>query len=184
LSWANSASWGRTFDVVMCHNVVGFMADAPEAITLLARQVSPGGHLSLVVNNAVAEPFRFAVLEGNFSEARRWVERRPRSRPSNMFDHPLALYTSGELELWMQVAGLSTTTVRGNTTVTSYLDERRKPPDYSDLLSLEVEFGRWPPYNNVSLFLHCHWSPTWWSRLKLAEGTCYMAQGRQDRIAP
>ena len=138
----------------MCHNVLGFVTDAPEAITLLARQVARGGHLSPVVNNAVAGPLRFALFEGNVPEARRWIEQCPRSRPSNMFNQPLALYTSGELERWMQGAGLSTVTIRGNTTVTSYLNERHEPSDYSDLLSLEMELGRWPPYNDVSLFLH------------------------------
>ena len=58
-----------------------------------------------------------------------------------MFDHPLALYTKDELQHWMQAAGLRNITIKGNTTVTSYLDEGHGQPDYTNPLSLEIDFG-------------------------------------------
>ena len=82
---------GMAFDLVMCHNVLGFVTDAPEAISLLARQVAPGGHLSLVVNNAVrrtspgcphgGQPLRSPTL-GSTSPSEQAVQHvRPPARP-------------------------------------------------------------------------------------------------------
>jgi S-adenosylmethionine-dependent methyltransferase len=142
------------FDLVICHNVLGFVAHPARATHTMANLVAPGGYLSLVVNNSKAEPLRYALVEGDMVTARRWIEQPPRSRPSNMFDHPLAHYSEDELEQWMTSAGLQDITLNGNTTVTSYLHERHGPPDYTSLLTLEAHLGRLSPYRDVSLFLH------------------------------
>jgi 2-polyprenyl-3-methyl-5-hydroxy-6-metoxy-1,4-benzoquinol methylase len=52
---------GRTFDVVLCHGVLMYLAAAGPAISELAKRVSAGGLLSLVARNADALAWRPAL---------------------------------------------------------------------------------------------------------------------------
>jgi len=91
-----------TFDVVLCHNVLAYVAETQRALHDLARVVSPGGLLSIVVSNAHAEPLRFALEGHDLAEALRWARERPHARPGITFPgHTMRLHDRGDLERWL-----------------------------------------------------------------------------------
>ena len=68
------------FDLVICHNVIGYALDPSAAVQAVAGRVGPGGLLSLSFANAASEPVRVAVgthdLDGALRIARGQVDRR------------------------------------------------------------------------------------------------------------
>lgn len=64
---------GRTFDAVCCHGVLMYLDDSAAAIRKLATHVAPGGLLSIMSRNLLANGFREA-LRGDYGRARRLIE--------------------------------------------------------------------------------------------------------------
>lgn len=141
-----AGGWRGVFDLVFCHNVLAYVEDARTLVTRLAALVAPGGRLSLVVNNSLAEPLRFALFHHDLREALRWARESPESRPGKTFDHPLRVYDPGEVAAWMRGGGLSVGEAAGMDVVAPYLPNDVKERSYGDLVALELQLGAMPAY--------------------------------------
>ncbi|CAM5503587.1 MULTISPECIES: class I SAM-dependent methyltransferase [Streptomyces] len=64
---------GASFDVVVCHGVVMYLADSVAPIAHLSRLVAPGGILSVLTKNQLAVDVREA-LSGDYASARLQIE--------------------------------------------------------------------------------------------------------------
>lgn len=64
---------GRMFDAVCCHGVLMYLDNSAPAIRKLAAHVAPGGLLSIMSRNLLANGFREA-LRGDYGIARRLIE--------------------------------------------------------------------------------------------------------------
>ena len=142
------------FDLVLCHNVLAFVDDGEEALADLVRLLAPGGYLSVVVNNRLGEPIRYALEHHNLGEARRWLETEPRRRRSETFDHDLVLHDADQLDGWLKAQGLEMRTLAGINVIAPYFDSVFKEAHYSELLALELALGAVSPYREVAVHLH------------------------------
>jgi S-adenosylmethionine-dependent methyltransferase len=144
----------RDFDLIICHNVVPYVADGETLVGAMAERLAVGGRLSLVAQNRLAEPLRWALREQDLDQAIRSVRDRPRTRQGRTFDHLMRLQDRRELEDWLTTAGLRVDDVRGINVIAPYLDNDFKEEHYQELLELEATLGRDPTYAEISVHLH------------------------------
>jgi S-adenosylmethionine-dependent methyltransferase len=142
------------FDLVLCHNVLGYVTDGAAILRELAARLAFEGHLSVVVNNAAAEPVRYALFGHNLAEALRWVRERPMTRAGETFAGTLRVHDRDEVVGWVQAGGLQVQGVTGLNTLAPYLPDGLKDERYADVLELEVELGQRPIYAAVAVHLH------------------------------
>ena len=142
------------FDLIICHNVIPYVADGDTLVKEMADRLAVGGRLSLVAQNRQAEPLRLALRERDLDQAIRWVREHPRTRQGQTFDPLMRLQDRRELEDWLRAAGLQVDDVRGINVIAPYLDNDFKEHHYQALLELEATLGRDPAYAEISVHLH------------------------------
>ncbi len=68
-SLANVHGWNRTFDVVVCADVLEHLEDPAAVLARVRRWLSPGGVLFVSLPNVANVAVRFALLAGRFEYA-------------------------------------------------------------------------------------------------------------------
>jgi S-adenosylmethionine-dependent methyltransferase len=61
------------FDAVVCHNVLQFVGDVPNLLSVLSHALAPGGILSLISPNRHSMPYRKVFLDQDLDEAFRQI---------------------------------------------------------------------------------------------------------------
>ena len=150
---------GRTFDVVLCHGVLMYLAEAGPAVVALSDRVAAGGIVSLVGRNAAGMALRpglrrqWADVLDLLDEAEQPVphyvnELGVRARADRLEE--LASYVSGRrmhVEAWYGIRVL-TDGVAVDEPVPS------DPDELDALLAAEERMGRTDPYRRVATLLH------------------------------
>ncbi|MFJ1702207.1 class I SAM-dependent methyltransferase [Kitasatospora sp. NPDC088346] len=143
----------RSFDVVLCHDVLRYLSDPDPMLASLARVLAPGGVLSLVVRNADALAMR-PGLTGDWRtalqsfESTRYTNRLGLSaRADRLADLAVTLAeVSVPLRHWYGVRVFTDTT-----------PDHAAPVDgrqLAQLLDAEERAGRQDPYRQVAALLH------------------------------
>lgn len=148
-----TTSVSRDFDLVLCHNVLGYVPDPEAMCAALANRVAPGGSLSLIISNLLARPLQIAALEGDLRAAMSAAQGE-RSRESSVCRDALAAQTPAEVRGWIADNGLSVTHQGGIRVVNDYIDNDVKKAAYPDLLALEAELSARAPYNEIGVLVH------------------------------
>ena len=143
-----------SFTLIVCHNVLAYVPDGASVVAAMANLVRPGGHLSLVVSNRIAEPISYVLERRDLSEAIRWAVDPPRIRQGHTFARPMRLHDQEELSEWFHSAGLGVETIAGLNIVAPYLPDDFKESHYRELVQLEETLGRQPHYARIAMHLH------------------------------
>jgi S-adenosylmethionine-dependent methyltransferase len=93
--------------VVLCHNVIQYLDDAPAMLRRLSTLLRPGGLLSLVGMNRYSAVYAALLLHGDLAAARDRID--ARTVQGIMFDAPLRIYSAPEAAAMLAQAGLSVT---------------------------------------------------------------------------
>lgn len=144
----------QTFDVVLCHAVLEWLAEPAQALPILKGFLAKEGQLSLMFYNRDAKLMANMVF-GNFDyvEADLQVKKRVRMSPQQ----PIA---PAAMEQWLLDAQLQ---VMERTGVRCFHDYLRQPEvaeeHFEQLLRLELQYNQQPPFAALGRYQHwriCH----------------------------
>ncbi|KFZ36819.1 SAM-dependent methyltransferase [Shewanella mangrovi] len=146
---ALSANTLGQFDMILCHAVVEWLADAKATMENLLTLLTPNGLFSLMFYNIEAMRFH-ALISGNFDYVNNGLKARKKSRLSP--DHPLAI---AEVESWFAEWQLQTLGMSGVRVIHDYMN-RRLPVDFSpaQLVEMELAYSRQQPYLSLARYVH------------------------------
>ncbi len=146
------------FDAVLCHNVLGYVADPAGTCASLRRLVTDGGYLSVTVTNRLAEPLRAAIMRHDLDAAKDSLENGGFRRFGEACGKELALNDFAEVDDWFANAGIRVAVRRGIRVVNDYLvgadDLKLSPDGYASLFALERELSEREPYRRIAAMLH------------------------------
>ncbi|MFF9620713.1 methyltransferase domain-containing protein [Streptomyces griseosporeus] len=152
-----------SFDIVLCHGVLMYIADPDPLLAGLARVLAPGGLLSLLVRNGDALAMRPA-LSGDWAGALAAFDTTaylPHSRTDSNGGTPIRLGLDVRADrreaLTATLAGIGAPLhawygVRVFTDTAA--DGAAVPDDVEALLAVEEKAGRTDPYRGVAALLH------------------------------
>jgi S-adenosylmethionine-dependent methyltransferase len=139
---------GQPFDVVLCHNVLQYAADA-------GAPLRRGGLLSLLAPNRHAEPLRAALREGDLAAAYALLD--APTRQTHVFKATMRLYTASEVVALLNAPNYAVIGQYGVRCLCDYLpDDGRKndPAYYAELERLENALAATYPYDLVARYFH------------------------------
>jgi S-adenosylmethionine-dependent methyltransferase len=135
------------FDIVLCHNVLQYVADAEAVLQGLASVLKTGGLISVVAINRHSIPYSLAFTQGNLAEALDQVD--SRFTKSLMFDTALLTYTADEIVGMLKNANCVVEADYGIRCMFDYWgDTERKsdPATFEQLERLELALTEKLPY--------------------------------------
>jgi S-adenosylmethionine-dependent methyltransferase len=142
------------FELVVCHNLLGYLAQPAAACAKMAERLPPGGYLSVVVSNALALPLHIAARDGDLKAALR-AARGERTKESEACQDTLATHTPQQVRRWLSGAGLRMIRQGAIRTVNDYVPNALKTDEhYPDLLALEKALSENAPYNEIGALTH------------------------------
>lgn len=149
---------GEAFDLVLCHDVLGYVSDPAAACSALAGLLGDDARVSITAANRMAEPLRAALVRHDLRAARDAVETGGYVRTSETFGTELVQTDFDDVGRWLETAGLHVDAMLGIRVVNDYLvgaDELKTSPEgYRDLLLLELELCERDPYRQIAQILH------------------------------
>src|SRR3990170_3449313 len=117
----HSASFGMRFDLILAHNLLGYVRDPAGRLVAIAQLLAIDGQLSIVVGNRLAEPLRYALMRRDLRGALQTVETVVRTRLGETFGTEIGLANMDEVNIWLKRAGLRAETSLGVRCVNDYL---------------------------------------------------------------
>ena len=146
------------FDLVICHDVIEYLADECQALAALAGRVAPGGALSVVAFNPRQEPLRRAVRDRDLAGAIAALA--ANLRVPSLYGVDRKGMTVTQLTEGVEVAGLTVERLSGVFVCADYLDSERIDREFDAALKLDLHLGDQPDCVSVSRYLH-----TWATRM-------------------
>lgn len=149
---------GERFDLVLCHNVLGYITDPAATCTGLVSLLTDNGSLSITVLNRAAEPLRLAFLLRDLDAALAAAEQEDATRIGGALGVECRLDSLEEAVGWLEAASLRLRAVVGQLLINHYLgaeDETKTRPDgYDAILRLELALCERDPFRQLAPFLH------------------------------
>ena len=142
----------KSFDLVICHNVLEYVVDKEAYLRDLARVVKHGGYISLVKHNRPGRVMQMAVLLNDFDMANNLLD--GGDGKSGQFGD-IRYYTDDEALRWLP--GFTCGMCWGART---FWDLQQKQACHTDaawqqnMLALEEKVSAMPIYQNIAFFHH------------------------------
>lgn len=143
------ATEAGTFDVIVCHAVMEWVAEPRRLLESLARALKPGAMLSLIYYNLNGLIYK-NLLRNNFKKIRqeKWQGYRGSLTPSS----PLR---PEQVNQWLDESGLETLCESGIRVFHDYIldpQERQRDPD--GVLEMELQHSRLMPFRHLGRYIH------------------------------
>jgi len=141
-----------SFDVIVCHNVLEFLADPVAAFCSMARALrNSSAIVSVLVRNRAGEVFKAAVLNGDLAVAEKTVA--AEWGEESLYGGKVRLFTPASLRLMLNEASLVSIAERGVRVFADYLPPRLSRTDeYERIFALERTVGCLPDYAAVARY--------------------------------
>jgi len=139
----------RTFDVVLCHAVLEWLAEPLLAVAALARLVSISGHLSLTFYNRDALIYR-NLIRGNLRKVKsgEYAGHHGGLTPGNPLDPATVI-------AWLDQQGFDVQTRAGLRVFYDFIPRKdREQLSLEDILELELEYSQREPYQSLARYIH------------------------------
>ncbi|ARU60831.1 hypothetical protein CBW65_06780 [Tumebacillus avium] len=144
----------QTYDLVVCHNVLEYVAMPDFAVANLASWLKPGGMLSLVLHNPVSKALKAAVTAQDPLKALELLDKR--EFHFDMMNATARNYTLAEAANWLQLCGFDVIEHYGVRTVYDLIPNEPKfdPEWHQKALQMELVLGTRSPYKEIGMFHH------------------------------
>ncbi|MCB0060224.1 MAG: methyltransferase domain-containing protein [Caldilineaceae bacterium] len=139
------------FDVVLCHNVIQYLADPQPVLAACAAALRPAGCFSLLVPNPASEALRLALQQHDLPGALAALD--STTHRNILFGAEVRLRDLPVLFAMLEAAGLAVVDYYGVRCVNDYMDndERKFSAEgFEQLLALEQAMGRRSPYRDIA----------------------------------
>jgi S-adenosylmethionine-dependent methyltransferase len=144
----------RSFDIVLCHNLLEYVGD-PEAVLRRAACSlrDSSSILSILVRNQAGEVFKSAILAGDLAAAENNLS--AEWGHESLYGGKVRLFTPAGLQAMLTEASLTTVGERGVRVLSDYLPPQvSRSADYERIFELERKLGSRPDYAAVSRYTH------------------------------
>ncbi len=144
---------GQLFDVVLCHNVMQYVADLPAVLSGLAGLLKSGGVLSLVSVNRYSIPYKTLFFQDNLEQAIEQIG--ARSVKAYLFDVTMRCYAVEEARSLVEQAGLVVEADYGIRCVSDYWgdnEQKADPSVFAQVERLEAALTDKHPYKLLARF--------------------------------
>lgn len=141
------------FDVILCHNVLQYVADVPCLLSMLSTVLLPGGILSLISPNRYCIPYATAFLEKDLDKALGQIG--ARTYQNRMFHATVTEYSAEEMRAMLPDAGLNFDAEYGIRCLSDYWGDnetKSKPEVWEKLKKLEYALTDKYPFNLLARF--------------------------------
>jgi S-adenosylmethionine-dependent methyltransferase len=142
-----------SFDAVVCHTVLEYVAEPESALAGLAACLRPGGLVSLLFRNRYGEALKLIVRDQQFETAFDWLRRR--EFQETMFGLSGHLFAADEMRRWWEAAGLRVVAEYGVRALSDYLPAEAKAGEsnFARLFELEEKLSVEPPYRQIARYI-------------------------------
>ena len=141
------------FDVVICHNVLQYVADVPKLLSMLSAVLLPGGILSLISPNRYCIPYATAFLEKDLEKALGQIG--AHTYQNRMFHATVTEYSAEEMRAMLPAAGLAFGAGYGIRCLSDYWGDnetKSNPEVWEKIRNLEYELTDKYPYTLLARF--------------------------------
>jgi S-adenosylmethionine-dependent methyltransferase len=145
----------RSFDVILCHNILEYIDDPGVVLRDAARALrGSSAILSVLVRNQAGEVFKAAIQTGDLSVAENnltaeWGQ-------ESLYGGRVRLFTVDTLRAMLKAAALTVIAERGVRVLADYLPSRiSRSAEYERILGLERKLGSRPEYAAVARYIQC-----------------------------
>jgi len=145
----------RSFDVILCHNVLEYLDEPGAVLRSAARALRDSSAiLSVLVRNQAGEVFKAAIQAGDLAIAENnltaeWAQ-------ESLYGGRVRLFPSNSLQAMLKAASLAVIAERGVRVLADYLPPLvSRSADYERIFELERKLGNRPEYASVSRYTQC-----------------------------
>ncbi len=138
------------FDLVLCHHVLEYTADARQVLAGLAKVTAPGGELSLITLNPVSEVTRAITFRRDPALA---VSKLTDLSYDAKWFGQAQLYPLEQITAWAGQTGWSLKDFRGIRVLADYLPEEQAEDREEELMRLEQLLAGIEPYRRFGRYL-------------------------------
>ena len=145
----------RSFDVILCHNILEFCDDPGAVLCGAARALRDSSAiLSVLVRNQAGEVFKAAIQAGDLAAAKNGLA--SEWGQESLYGGRVRLFTPDSLRAMLKAASLAVIAERGVRVLADYLPSRiSRSADYERILELERKLGSRPEYAAVARYSQC-----------------------------
>ncbi|NJM42738.1 MAG: methyltransferase domain-containing protein [Anaerolineae bacterium] len=143
----------NSFDLVLCHNVLQYVADVPALLRALAQVMKPEGVLSLISTNHNAGVYHSALFRDDLDEAYRRID--DRTFTTSLFGNTMTEYAGEEVTAMLTQAGLCFEHYYGLHNLLQYWgnnERRTQPENWAKLEKLEYALTDHHPHNLLARY--------------------------------
>jgi S-adenosylmethionine-dependent methyltransferase len=144
-----------TFDLILCHNVLEFVADPGAVLRSVARALrGPSGMISVLVRNQPGEVLKAALLNGDLAAAERnlsadWGD-------ESLYGGTVRLFTRENLKAMLEESSFAVMAERGVRVVSDFLPLKvSRNDEYERIFDLERKLGSRLEFAAVARYVHC-----------------------------
>jgi len=145
----------ESFDLVLCHNLLQFVADVESTLVTVLEPLRPGGLLSVLAANAHSEPMRMALREMDLTGAYESLDA-PRHH-TKTFGTPVFPRTAEEVGAVLRRLGAGVLGHYGIRSVCDYIPDDERKYDatfFAELERLEIALSDRLPYVLTARLFH------------------------------
>src|SRR6266403_5051882 len=145
----------RSFDVILCHNVLEYCDDPGAVLRAAARALRDSSAiLSVLVRNQAGEVFKAAIQAGDLAAAENGLT--AEWGQEALYGGRVRLFTPDSLRSMLSEASLATIAERGVRVLADYLPSRiSRTVEYERIFELERKLGSRPDYAAVARYTQC-----------------------------
>jgi len=146
---------GRSFHVVLCHNILEYVDDPGAVLRGAARALRDSAAiLSILVRNQAGEVLKAAIQAGDLAAAEHGLT--AEWGQESLYGGRVRLFPSDSLQVLLQAVSLAVTAQRGVRVVADYLPlQVARTADYERIFALERKLGSRPEFAAVARYTHC-----------------------------
>ena len=141
------------FDLVLCHNVIQYVEDAPALLKDLAGLLRAGGLISIVSINRYSVPYRTALPRGDLAQALAQLD--ARRVKAFIFDASFNVYDAEEIKEMLSSAGCAAEQDFGIRCIAEYWGDnelKSDPAIFAQLEELEFALAERYPYKLLARY--------------------------------
>jgi S-adenosylmethionine-dependent methyltransferase len=144
----------RSFDVVVCHNLLEYADDPAAVLRGAARALRDrSAILSILVRNQAGEVLKVAIQGGDLAAAEQnlsadWAR-------ESLYGGKVRLFTPESLGRMLTPAALGIAAERGVRVVSDYLPPQLRTAEYDRVLDLERKLGSRPEFAAIARYRQC-----------------------------
>jgi S-adenosylmethionine-dependent methyltransferase len=145
----------RSFDVIVCHNILEYCDDPALVLRGAARALrDPSAILSVLVRNQAGEVFKAAIQAGDLAAAEKCLT--AEWGQESLYGGNVRLFTSESLRAMLKEASLAPIAERGVRVLADYLPpEVSRSAEYERIFQLEGKLSKRPEYAAASRYFQC-----------------------------